>query len=254
MEKWTVPNAGVIEFELMKDYGEDTQSIKEFLSEIINGIATRSVEYYNLTKGLDQAFLDSEKAFQSTITLSMSKITPIFKSEFPTWRTYSTTKSGNLDFWAFYKDIVFAIETKYSHKGFFQYDCCDDKGIYKDFNKALGQLENIEDNKLLQFMDGTKAIAKVVFHPIVFFSDADRIQYGFRDDLEKYQKKIEYSFNTLYEPTISSKKGYKFDKELNFKALWFLDRNIIYQKAGIKEKNYVYPAIGFIGHIDYIKC
>lgn len=254
MKRWPITDAGEIQFELMKEFGEDTKIIKDFLSGIIKGIAKRTLEYYNLTKGRDHAFLDSEKGIQSTVTLSIADLTPIFKSEFPTWRAYSTTKSGNLDYWIFYKNIAFAMELKYSHKGFYRGDCCDDKGIYKDFNKALAQLENIEENKLLLFMDGTKAITKMVFHPIIFFSDAGRLQNGFIDSLEKYQSNIEQSFNTLFDKTRANKKGYKFNQELNLKALWFLDKNIIYLKAGRKERNYVYPAIGFIGHIDYIKC
>jgi len=93
MERWTVPNAGEIQFELMKDFGEDSMVIKELLSGIINGIAKRTVEYYNLTNGKDHAFIDSEKAIQPTITMAIANITPVFKPEFPAWRVYSTTKN-----------------------------------------------------------------------------------------------------------------------------------------------------------------
>ena len=252
MERWSIPNAGEIQFELMDDFGKDTKTIKELLSGIINGMAERTVDYYHLTNGKDHAFIDSEKAIQPTITMAIAKITPVFKPEFPAWRVYSTKRRGNLDYWIYYKKITFAMELKFSHKGFYRNHCCEDGGIFRDHNKALYQLEGIEYDKLLSFMDDTKAIIKMVFHPIVFYSNAKRLQGGFTDNLEKYQDKIEKSFNTMFDDTIRSKKGYKFEKQPNFRALWFLDENISYLETGKMNKNYYYPAVGFIGHIE--KC
>ena len=59
----------------------------------------------------------------------------------------------------------------------------------------------------------------------------------------------------LYRGTLALErflKGYKFEKQPNFRALWFLDENISYLETGKMNKNYYYPAVGFIAHIE--KC
>jgi len=250
MNKLEIPNAGIIEYGLMENFGENTPTISELLQTIIKGIAEKSVLYYKKTKGRDQLFIDSEGELHVGVTQSIAKLTPVFKTEYPVWREYSTTKSGNLDYWIFYNNIAFALELKLAHKGSFKGDCCVKRSIYNHFNRALKQLENVENNDILHIMEKTKGLAKIVLEEIIFYSKTNNADMEL---LEEYQQKIQNSFDTLFDTSKLNPKGLSFRKEPNMKALWYLDKNIALLEKGRFQENRLYPVIGFIGHVDYIK-
>ena len=252
MKTWSIKNAGKIQFEIMDDFGKDSQAIETLLKYIINGIAKRAVIYYNKIDKCDHVFLNSEGELHSTITLSIADLVDTFKTEFPVWRKYSKTKSGSLDYWIFYKNIIFALELKLEHKGIGRYNCRSSRRIFNGFNTAIEQLEGIENNQKLFFIKDAKGLVKIVFETIVFSTKSKNIHDDYNDNIEEYNKKINDSFNDLVDigrHQIDNK--LRFNKKVNFRSLWFLDKNITYLKKGREEYDLLIPAVGYIGNIDY---
>lgn len=253
MERWEVPNTGEIEFELLRNYKEDQITIRDLLKTMILGIANRSKNYYELTGRKDHVFINSESELHASITPAIQELTPIYKTEFPVLRPESKSKGrGHLDYWIFYNNLSFAVEMKFCHKGAYKNDVKISDSIFKKYNEALKQITNIEQDRILQLMDNTKAIVKIVFETIVYDSSANRIQKGYHDNLEIMQKRISNQFEELIQMGQKPLKG--FNDTVDFKSLWFLDEDLIFLQPGREVKASVYPAVGFIGHIDYIKC
>jgi len=248
MKTFEIKNAGTIEYELLDEFGNQTQTIEEFLIGIIKFIAKQSVPYYTETNGKDHIFLDSEGELNTVVTQAITDNTILFKREFPMWREYSTTKSGNLDYWIQYDNIAIAMELKLAHKGSIQGDCNVKQSIYDHFNKALKQLENIETTDLFFLKENTKGLLKLVFQEIVLYSKNTTM---FDDSFESYQEKIKSSFNTLFDDTENNPKGLCFDKAPNMRCVWHLDKEIAYVKKGRFDEDRVYPSVGFIARIDY---
>jgi hypothetical protein len=161
MDIWIISNTGRIEFDLLKDFGVNNTSVKAMLKQMIWGLAEQANEYYYKTDQQDHVFIDSEGELNGFITLAVSKLTPTFKTEFPALRNYSTTKSGNLDFWIYHDDTVFVVELKHSHMGFAQGKCKDKKSIFMKYNEALNQLKGIENDSSLTYLDHLNALIKI---------------------------------------------------------------------------------------------
>ena len=66
MANWIIPKTGKISFELLKDFKEHNDTIIDLLKSMINGIATRALEYYYLTNANDQVFINSEGELHSS--------------------------------------------------------------------------------------------------------------------------------------------------------------------------------------------
>jgi hypothetical protein len=106
MKKIELQNAGIIEYELLDEFGNQTEKIERFLIGIIKFIAEHSVTYYQKSNGKDQIFIDSEGELNTVVTQAIADNTILFKREFPILRVYSTTKKGNLDYLIQYLDFV----------------------------------------------------------------------------------------------------------------------------------------------------
>jgi hypothetical protein len=247
-----MPNYGDIKFELLNDYGEYNKPIKELLFIIIFGIAERSVSYYRKTKQLDHVFINSEGELHTTVTPSIAKIITTFKTEFPAKRKHSASgRRGHVDYWIFYKNIAFIVELKLVHKGFARGDCTTSERIFTRYIEALDQLDDIEEDKLLCFMEGTKKVVKIVFEVIVFGTRSKKIQQLFYNNPNVYHEKIEQSLDVLIKSGQHYRKTkLKLKKPIDFKALWFLHKDITFIKKGRLSEDHVFPAVGFIGHIE----
>lgn len=249
-----MPNYGRISFELLKDFGKDSIVIQRLLNQIIQGIAKRSVEYYHNTKKMDHVFLNSEGELHTTVTPAISNLTNTFKTEFPANREYSKTgRRGHVDYWIFYKNIVFLLELKLAHKGFARGDCTTSERIFDRFNEAIFQLESIYDDKLLSFIDGTKKIIKIGFETIVFGSKSPKIRVSFYNNPKKYHEMIENSLESLVKyKRHKNRSELKLKKSVDFKSLWLLNLDLTLIKKGRMPLDHIFPAVGFIGHIENI--
>jgi hypothetical protein len=250
MEIWEIPKTGKIEFDMLKDLGVNNPPVKAMLKQMICGLAEHANEYYYKTCQRDHVFIDSEGELNGFITLAISKLTPTFKTEFPALRSYSTTKSGNLDFWIYHDNNVYLVELKLSHMGFAQGKCRDKKSIFEKYNEALNQLKGIENDDSLIYPYGLNALIKISLHAIVFHSDSSNIKMS----LDEIHTKIKSSFNTLFEPEIcySRDNTLRFKDTIDYKALWYLDESIIRIKPGRFAESGTYPAVGFIGHVESV--
>ncbi len=245
-------NFGKIKFELLNDYGEDTKPIKELLSIIIFGIAEHSVKYYRDTNQLDHVFINSEGELHATVTPSIAEKITTFKTEFPAKRKHSESeRRGHVDYWIFYKNIVFIVELKLVHKGFARGDCTTSRRIFTRYIEAIEQLDDIEEDRLLCFMEGTKKVVKIGFETIVFGTRSKKIHEHFHVNPSFYHEKIEKSLDALIKKGQHYKKPkLKLKKPIDFKALWFLHKDITFIKKGRLSEDHLFPAVGFIGHIE----
>lgn len=111
-----IKGVGEITFEMGKDLGKYTNMTEDFLENLIKGTAKRSVEYYKNTDGRDHLFAYREKQLNTAVCPVIAEICSpcVFKMELPIKRE-GKARRGNLDYWIFLNDVVFALELKLAH-------------------------------------------------------------------------------------------------------------------------------------------
>ncbi len=243
MREWKIPNVGEIHLELMKDLGKSTEITEKLLKKIIEGIAIRSANYYKNTDGHDHLFTYSEKQLNTAICPAIANdISLIFKMELPIKRK-DKKRRGNLDYWIFYNNIVFALELKLAHISYNSKDYTEKKSVFEKFTKALEQLDEIEEDKVLYSIKDTNRVIKIALEAIVFQKKSEKEININENELKEIQWDIEDKFNSLI------KEDKKFDKEVNFKSVWFPEESLVSLKPIVYGEYRMCPALGFIGHV-----
>jgi hypothetical protein len=241
MVTWTIPNAGEIRFEMDENLGQDTKIIKDLLKQIINRMAKHSYEYYKLTYGTDQIFLNSEKELCATISPAIAEVTPVFKTEFKC-KTSKKNHSGLVDYIVFLKNRPIVIETKFNHKSF-RTKWVDTDNVFTKFNEMLNDLDRLINEEILFFLDENTQIITIAFE-IIVFNTSQKIRLNNPSKLKEYRNETIHLFNQL-------RNHDQFNKNINFNSLWLLDEKLIFLKPGRKQKAKYNMAVGFIGHIEF---
>lgn len=246
MDSTKIPEYGEIDFEMTKDLGKYTETIRGFLRNLIEGIAQRSAEYYRNTGGRDHLFADREKQFNTAVCPVVANIGPscVFKMELPIKRE-GKPRRGNLDYWILYNDVVLALELKLAHISY-SGDYLKKKSIHEKYNEALKQLENIEKDDVPYLLKKSDKLVKIALEAIVFQKESkDKIKLK-ENEVQEIQQDIRDKINHLI-------KSGKFNKEINFNAIWLLEEDLVPLEPVIYDKYRVLPALGLIGHISDLK-
>lgn len=217
--------------------GDGTRISNEFFKKLIKEFAKQTSLYIRATEEVPFAF--SERQLNSVIAPAISKISPAFLMEAPVdrkWSSISKTKYndsyGRVDYWCYYRNIVFLIEIKHD------FISCKTGSLRKilkeDWNTALEQLDVIENEAKFRSED-CKGVFRVALDIVPLYETVNHQE-------TKTLGKEEQLLN------IQNKAMNGFDRNPNWSAMWMLHKDLVgpYEYTNAKE---CYPGILFLCNI-----
>jgi len=208
------------------------QTAGKFLKDVVKEIAALSMQYYN--KIDEFPFIYAERQFQSVLLPAMVKVADAVLAEQPVPRRIKgEVYSGRIDYWVYYRDLVFLMEVKH---GWIASQLR--KSTRQKWKTQLGQLRSITKKEARELgMDAGK-VCKIALLVVPCYR------------LSQDEEKVVESVPTHKQVFELHRQFENLTPLPNWSAVWsFPNEEYVFDYVG---GYHIFPCVNFVAKIDIV--